>query len=47
MVTLLLFLGFICFVLAAFGVPIPRVNLVAMGLGFWILVPLGQSLTIW
>lgn len=44
MVSLFLFLGFICFVLAFIGVPIPRVNLVALGLAFWILVPLGQSL---
>jgi hypothetical protein len=31
-----LIIGFICFLLAAFGVPIPRVNLIALGLAFWI-----------
>jgi hypothetical protein len=40
MVTFLLLLaGFICFVLTAFGVA-SRVNLVAVGLALWILVPL-------
>lgn len=42
--TILLLLGFICFVLAAFGVAITRVNLVALGLALWILVPLCAAL---
>jgi hypothetical protein len=37
---LLLLLGFICLVLAAVGVTASRVNLIALGLAFWILVPL-------
>lgn len=37
---LLLTFGFICFVLAAFGVATPRLNLIAAGLALWILVPL-------
>lgn len=36
---ILLLLGFVCFVLAAFGVP-SRINLIAAGLACWILVPL-------
>lgn len=44
MVTVLLLLGFICFVVATFGVIVPRVNLVALGLALWILVPLLQTL---
>lgn len=44
MFTVLLLLGFICFVLATFGVVLPRVNFVALGLAFWILVPLLQAL---
>lgn len=44
MVTVLLLLGFVCFVIAAFAVPVPRVNLVALGLAFWILVPLLTAL---
>ena len=35
----LLLLGFVCFVLAAFGVA-ARINLIAVGLAFWILVSL-------
>jgi hypothetical protein len=35
---ILLVFGFVCFVLAAFGVPSPpRFNLLAAGLAFWIL----------
>ena len=33
-------LALVCFVLAAFGVPVPRVSLLALGLAFWVLVPL-------
>jgi hypothetical protein len=36
------FLGaaFVCLVLAAFSAPIPRVNLMALGLAFWVLAEL-------
>lgn len=44
MVIVLLLLGFVCFVVAALAFPVPRVNLVALGLAFWILVPLLQAL---
>lgn len=40
----LLLVALICFVAAAFGV-VARVNLVALGLAFWVAVPLLQSLT--
>ena len=43
-VCLLLFLGLVCFGVAAFGRRLDRVDLVALGLGFWILVELIQSL---
>lgn len=33
----LLLLAFICLMLAAVGVQTPRVNLVALGLAFWML----------
>lgn len=33
----LLLLAFICFVIAALGVPSPRVNLLALGLALWVL----------
>lgn len=36
----LLLIGFICFVLATIGVPVPRVNLVALGLACWIFTAL-------
>ena len=36
----LLVLGFICFILAAAQAPIPRANLTALGLAFWILTEL-------
>ena len=38
--TILLILGLICFVLAAFSVNARKVNLVALGLAFWILTQL-------
>lgn len=44
MFTVLLLLAFICFVLAAFGVALPRVSFLALGLAFWVLVPLLQAL---
>lgn len=44
MFTVFLLLGFVCFVIATFGVVVPRVNLVALGLAFWILVPLLTAL---
>jgi hypothetical protein len=34
---ILLIIAFIVFVLAALSVPVPRVNLVALGLAFWVL----------
>ena len=37
---ILLLLGFICFVVAAASVSVGRVNLIALGLAFWIAVPL-------
>jgi hypothetical protein len=43
MFTVLFLLGFICFVVATF-VALPRINLVPLGLAFWILVPLLQGL---
>lgn len=36
LVMLLLLLALISFVLAAFGVAVSRVNLVALGLAFWV-----------
>jgi len=36
---ILLLLGFVCFVLATFGVN-ARIDLIALGLAFWILVAL-------
>lgn len=43
MIAILLLLSFVCFVLAAFGVLVPRVNLVAVGLALWVLVPMLQA----
>ena len=40
MTFLFLLLAAICFVLAAVGVGLPRVNLLAAGLFFWVLVSL-------
>jgi hypothetical protein len=37
---LFLLLAFVCFLLAAIGVAVRRVNLIALGLAFWVLVPL-------
>jgi hypothetical protein len=37
---LLLAIAFLCFVLAAFGVSAGPVNLIALGLACWILIPL-------
>jgi hypothetical protein len=37
---LLLLLAFICFALAAVGVTSAWVNLIALGLAFWVLIPL-------
>lgn len=40
--TLMLWLALICFIVAAIGVPVPRVSLVALGLAFltaFMLVP--------
>jgi hypothetical protein len=37
---LLYLIAFVCFVLVAFGVGPARVNLLGVGLGAWVLVPL-------
>jgi hypothetical protein len=38
---ILLVFSFVCFALAAFGVPTPpRLNLIAAGLAFWVLAEL-------
>jgi len=37
---LLLLLAFVCFVAAALGIPAARINLIALGLAFCVLVPL-------
>ena len=43
--TILLVLAFACFVIAAGGFPVPRVNLVALGLAFWVAVSfIGRSM---
>lgn len=42
---ILLLLGAVCFGLAAFGATLQKVNLLALGLLFWILVPLITALT--
>lgn len=34
--SILLILAFICFVVAAIGVPAGRVNLIGLGLAFWV-----------
>lgn len=34
---LLYLLAAICFLIAALGFPVPRVNLIALGLFFWVL----------
>jgi hypothetical protein len=33
----LLFAAFVCFLLAAFGATVPRVNLTGLGLALWVL----------
>ena len=38
--TVLLFIAAVCFLLAAVGVPAARVNLIALGLFFWVLASL-------
>jgi hypothetical protein len=40
----LLLLALICFVLTAFGVQHSRVGLLALGLAFWVAVPLIHAL---
>lgn len=40
----LLLLALVCFVVAAFNVVSARVNLVALGLAFWVAVPFIQML---
>lgn len=40
LVFLLLLAGFICFLVAAAGVGVGRVNLIALGLAFWIFTAL-------
>jgi hypothetical protein len=35
--TILLVIALVCFLLAAFGVSVPRLNLVALGLAAWVL----------
>jgi hypothetical protein len=41
---LLFVVGAVCFGLAAFGVVVSRVNLMALGLLMWILVPLLEAI---
>ena len=36
-ILILLIAGLVCFLLAAFGATVPRINLTALGLAFWIL----------
>ena len=40
LVLILLILAAVCFALTAFGAPVGRVNLLALGLLAWVLVPL-------
>jgi len=40
MTLILLVLAFICFILSAAQAPIPRANLTALGLAFWVLTEL-------
>lgn len=35
---LLYVLAFVCFLIAASGWPVPRINMMALGLMFWVLV---------
>lgn len=41
---ILLLLAFICFMVSAFQVHVPRVYLIGFGLAFWVAVPLIQTL---
>jgi hypothetical protein len=34
---ILYLLAFVCFVIATFNVPLVRINLIALGLAFWVL----------
>ena len=43
---ILLLLGAVCFAIAAFDVAVRRVNLLALGLLFWIAVPLIQTIKV-
>jgi hypothetical protein len=40
LILVLLIAGFICFALATFGVSVPRINLLALGLALWVLAEL-------
>lgn len=40
LIVVLLLIAFICFVLAAAQAPIPRCNLIGLGLAFWVLTEL-------
>lgn len=41
---ILLLLAAVCFVVGAAGVAVQRVNVLALGLFFWVLVPLIQAI---
>jgi hypothetical protein len=43
---LLLLLAFICFVIAATSIPIPKVNLIGLGLALWVLAQLVTGIKI-
>lgn len=36
----LFLLSAVCFLLAAFSVPVQKINILALGLFFWVMVPL-------
>lgn len=40
---ILLIIGAVCFAIAALAIPVQRINMIAAGLFFWILVPLIQT----
>lgn len=42
---ILYLLAAVFFILAAFGVPVRRLNLIALGLFCWVLVPLLSTIT--
>jgi len=46
MIALILIAAFVCFVLAAVGAAVPRLNLVALGLALWILTVLIESVRV-